>query len=355
LTGSKKVAKQMKKSRIGTSVRIGIAVILLVWIFHTIFREQATIAIDQTKGTWNQLSFFEQWQIIWINGSKTLWNTLTLISPLNFLFSVYCVGVTVLLGAWRWHILLRAQEIKIQFRQTFKISVIGQFFNAFLLGATGGDVLKAYYATMHAEEKKADAISAVIADRILGLLSMLIFAVILIFPNRNLLLINGKLALLTLLTVGMCIGCLGIFFLIRHGGIPTSWIQKIPRLITLQNLVNSCRNVALDNRIICKTVLVSMVLNLFCVLQFSIIAYDLNLEISFLQLAVIVPMIICISSLPITPSGLGIRENLYVLMLGTPLLGIPATKALSLSLIAYFGFLLWSALGSIFYAVAKKE
>src|SRR2546422_5295231 len=44
----------------------------------------------------------------------------------------------------------------------------------------------------------------------------------------------------------------------------------------------------------------------------------LNLNISPLTLFVMVPMITCVSALPITPSGLGVRENLYVLMLSAP-------------------------------------
>ncbi|MBR5737292.1 MAG: hypothetical protein IKX90_01855, partial [Verrucomicrobia bacterium] len=56
-----------------------------------------------------------------------------------------------------------------------------------------------------------------------------------------------------------------------------------------------------------------------------------------------------------TPSGLGVRENLYVIMLGAPMLAIAPAKALALSLIAYAGFLCWSAFGVFFYLAYRHH
>ena len=100
---------------------------------------------------------------------------------------------------------------------------------------------------------------------------------------------------------------------------------------------------------------VSVLLNLVCVLQLLALANGLKLNISPLALGVIVPMIICVSALPVTPSGLGVRENLYVLMLAVPELNVAATQALSLSLLAYAGTLFWSLLGGMVYASLKER
>ena len=62
----------------------------------------------------------------------------------------------------------------------------------------------------------------------------------------------------------------------------------------------------------------------------------------------------CISALPITPSGLGVRENLYVLMLTVPEINVDPTRALSLSLLAYAGSLFWSILGGVVY-LSRRE
>ncbi|MBR5604856.1 MAG: flippase-like domain-containing protein, partial [Verrucomicrobia bacterium] len=127
--------------------RVFISILLLVWIFHVIFMEQGSLVAPRLGLDWSQLNRSEQWSIAWQHGPKALWEIITLIRPLSFFLSLLSVGATVLLGAWRWHILLEAQGICVVFRRTFQITMIGQFFNSFLLGSTGGDLLKAYYGT----------------------------------------------------------------------------------------------------------------------------------------------------------------------------------------------------------------
>ena len=98
-----------------------------------------------------------------------------------------------------------------------------------------------------------------------------------------------------------------------------------------------------------------MMLNTVWVLQLILLSWGLHLNIPSLALFAIVPMIICISALPITPSGLGVRENLFVLMLAAPAFGAPETSALSLSLLAYAGSLFWSLVGGVVYLTLKDR
>jgi hypothetical protein len=67
---------------------------------------------------------------------------------------------------------------------------------------------------------------------------------------------------------------------------------------------------------------------------------------------VLVPSVICIAALPLTPSGLGVRENLFVHMLNDEAM---ATRGLSLALLAYVGFLIWSVVGWIVYVLFKDK
>ena len=104
-----------------------------------------------------------------------------------------------------------------------------------------------------------------------------------------------------------------------------------------------------------KAIGISMALNAVCVLQVMTLAKGLGLSIPPVALFVIVPIIICISALPITPSGLGVRENLFVLMLTAPEINISATSALSLSLLTYAVSLFWSLVGGAVYLGLKEK
>ena len=55
------------------------------------------------------------------------------------------------------------------------------------------------------------------------------------------------------------------------------------------------------------------------------------------------------------PVRLGLRENLYVLTLAGPGLQVPATQALAVSLLAYFGFLTWSLAGGFVYLLVRRR
>jgi uncharacterized membrane protein YbhN (UPF0104 family) len=129
----------------------------------------------------------------------------------------------------------------------------------------------------------------------------------------------------------------------------------MPKGDVIQRSVDACRQLGKRPKILVEVLLISMVLNAVCVLQFIVLAWGMNLKISSTALFAIVPMIICISALPITPSGLGVREGLYLKILALPEIGIASTPALSLSLLAYAGSLAWSLIGGLVYATLKER
>ena len=100
-----------------------------------------------------------------------------------------------------------------------------------------------------------------------------------------------------------------------------------------------------------------MLLSLACVLQIVALGFGLGLPMGehFQVLLLIVPAIICISALPITPSGIGVRENLYVWLLSATAIGIEAQDALTLSILAFAGSLLWSLIGGAMYLAFRSR
>jgi uncharacterized protein (TIRG00374 family) len=78
-------------------------------------------------------------------------------------------------GWLRWWMVVRTQGIPLGILQAFRIQLIGVFFNSFLFGATGGDVIKAYYiATGAGSDRKPQAVISVLLDRVLGTFGLLL-------------------------------------------------------------------------------------------------------------------------------------------------------------------------------------
>lgn len=74
--------------------------------------------------------------------------------------------------AKRWSVLMQCRELQVPFFSVFRLHMAGAFFNCFMPGMTGGDVMKAYYAGRTAE-KRGVAIMSVVIDRFIGLFALI--------------------------------------------------------------------------------------------------------------------------------------------------------------------------------------
>ena len=159
--------------------------------------------------------------------------------------------------------------------------------------------------------------------------------------------------------IGMMGACGIVLSLSFWGGVSRSWpqarawLRRLPKGEMIERSLDSCRRFGQDKLFLARALGLSMALNAASVAQVMVLAVGMGLQIAPLALFVIVPIITCLSALPITPSGLGVRENLYVQMLATPEINVGATQALSLSLLAYACNLAWSVVGGIVYLSLK--
>jgi uncharacterized protein (TIRG00374 family) len=341
------------------SWRLAVATLLLVWILHSIFLNETRQA--WTGPPWDQLSRSQQWREAWVLGPHELWRTLYLVHPGSMLASLVLMGMTILIGVFRWRMVLRIQGLNLRFDRAAEISLVAHFFNSFLLGSTGGDLLKAYYAARETHHKKTEAVTTVFVDRLIGLFAMLFFAGIFMIPNWRLIVLHHRFQAVTSVILMMWLACTAVVAVMFWGGLSRywpgarEWLRRLPKGDLVEKSVLACRRFGQERKFLAQALGVSMILNLVCVLQVLVLASGLGLRIPSVALFLIVPMIICISALPITPSGLGVRENLYVWMLAAPQIHVEPTKALSLSLLAYAGSLFWSVVGGLVYITLRES
>jgi uncharacterized protein (TIRG00374 family) len=343
-------------------MRLVVCGLLLLWIFHAIFLNEGKLLWQRNgaKPDWTELPRADQWRQAWKEGPRELWHTVWVVKPVALALSVVFMGSTILLGVVRWRMVLRVQGLDLPWTRTVEISFVAHFFNSFLLGSTGGDLMKAYYAARETHHKKTEAVTTVFADRLIGLFSMLLFGGLMMFPNLDLLFhTERRLAALAWFTLAMLGACAGLFVLAFWGGVSKgfpsarTWLRKFPQAERIERSMDACRAFGRARAFLGKSFLVSMALNVCCVLQIMSLAWGMGASISTMALFAIVPIIYCISALPITPSGLGVRENLFVWMLGV--LSINPTSALSISLLAYAGSLFWSLVGGVVYLSLKES
>jgi uncharacterized protein (TIRG00374 family) len=87
------------------------------------------------------------------------------------MMGVLAYGVVEAAAAFRWHILLKVQQIYLSAPRLAGLFFIGLFYNQFLPGGTGGDIIKSYYLLKETPDRKAGALLAVVFDRFIGLVA----------------------------------------------------------------------------------------------------------------------------------------------------------------------------------------
>jgi uncharacterized protein (TIRG00374 family) len=352
-------------------LRLGTAGLLLLVIFHIIFCNEAQVHLAAVGGDWHALTPWEQRQFAWARGPVELWRTLRQLNPWSLLLALGWCGLPIWVGGMRWREALRVQGLEISAREILRVSFIAHFFNAFLLGSTGGDVVKAWYASRFGADRAAEAALTVVVDRLLGTLYLLLFAVCMLplawevsGPDgpRVLVMEYRRYLAVVLLLVGM----LFLSFTAVVIGFYSGWlqektwtwrlIQRLPRGASVARALAACRLFGRDPIFMLKALAYSLIVNLGVVGTFLALANGLQLEVPTAVLWFVVPAVVCIAALPVTPSGLGVRENLMVALLALPVFpGVKPAEALSLALLAYMTNLAWSALGGCVYLIAPNR
>ncbi|MGL4419830.1 MAG: lysylphosphatidylglycerol synthase transmembrane domain-containing protein, partial [Gemmataceae bacterium] len=74
---------------------------------------------------------------------------------------------------YRWYILVRAVNLPFTVLNAFRLGFVGAFYNAFLPGSIGGDVVKAFVIAREQPDRKSAAVATVIIDRLFGLFGLM--------------------------------------------------------------------------------------------------------------------------------------------------------------------------------------
>jgi uncharacterized protein (TIRG00374 family) len=82
------------------------------------------------------------------------------------------------LSSVRMIFLLKIVEIKLSLTSSFKLTMIGNFFNMAIPGTVGGDIVKGIYLAKNEETYKGRSSGIVIIDRVAGLLALLLIGFI---------------------------------------------------------------------------------------------------------------------------------------------------------------------------------
>lgn len=308
-----------------------------------------------------RLAWRDRLPLVWELGPRGLWEVFQRVHLWWFALGTACVGLVGYFCILRWRWILGVQGLQLSFWRTASIFFVGLFFNAFMLGATGGDVIKAWYVAHETHHKKAEAVATVIVDRVIGLLVLFIIALIMMVAFYHRVFDDVKLrwfAIITLAVVILTVGGTALTFwrgfADRFFGL-RAWLQKLPKYGTLRRMVEACRVYASHPVVLAKTALITVGVHVFSMLSIVCIGNGLGIQCAngIVDYYLYLPIINSVTAIPISISGFGVREGMYQVMFSQ--VGVTASLAVALSLLGYLATLFWSLVGAVFYLTHRKE
>jgi glycosyltransferase 2 family protein len=116
------------------------------------------------------------------NGLERVWHEKVLTGQIQWHFFVLALVTSlasVLMTLVRWYFLVRAQDLPFTLPNAIRLGLVGFFFNTFLPGSVGGDIVKAAFIAREQQSRRTTAVATVIMDRVIALWGLVCFVAML--------------------------------------------------------------------------------------------------------------------------------------------------------------------------------
>src|SRR5262245_31700971 len=258
---------------------------------------------------------------------------------------------TMVVGAVRWKRVVTALELPDDLPPLISHSFAGLFVSNFLPTTIGGDVLRV--SRLSAANGQAPAsFASVVLERLTGFIVLPLITLVALAFQPNLL----RLGSATRLAVILSLATLGVLALVLV-------VAGSPRLgrrfAENQNWLRFAAAVHLGiDRLrrhpgaAAALVLTAVAYQPMGVLSAWIGSQALDIHLSLAAAMAFVPVVLMAQVLPLSVSGIGLREGVLVLLLAP--LGVPTTQAVAFGLLLYGMNLAVSLLGAPAFAVGAK-
>lgn len=273
--------------------------------------------------------------------------------------AVFVFLISALGGALQWLRILAIANLSIGHRDMFRLYFVGLFFNNFLLGNIGGDVVKIYDLGRRQDRVKG-VLCGTILDRIIGLCGLTLLALLAV-PAAWLL--DIQLPPLRPLLLSMVIWLVALSLLLSRR--LSSILKRLLLSTPLRGLVEKASLYSSEFRVyrqhpgaLARIGVLTLLVQTLRVTTHVLIAAGLGITLDpgrILQLFVLVPLLGILVALPISINGLGVREiaaaSLFVSV------GVVATEAdaVAVEALAYGAMVLVSIIGGVLFFVDSRR
>lgn len=220
----------------------------------------------------------------------------------------------------KWQVFLQEHS----FKKLFRFTLVGQFYSLILPGQLLGEMAKAYRLS-NGEEGKARLVASVAMDKITGIAGLLFVAVVGMVCTKTELLGNWEIVIILAL-----VAVLAGIFSFRFESVGSLIAKYLPFQRSLTPFINAYHEYAKDTTLIVRTVFFGILFQLIAIWVTMTLAYSLSINISLFDWFWIFSLVSVATFIPVTIGGLGVREGVFVGLLG--FFAVPPAEAVVLSL-----------------------
>jgi uncharacterized protein (TIRG00374 family) len=256
-------------------------------------------------------------------------------TDLRYALAAFLATFFVHLGAsYRLQKLCALQTINLSALEVFKINTSSRFYGLFLPGGNFTGIAIRFYRLSVFKQKYAQAIFAMLSDRIFATITLLIvgaFFGIIESPNET----NSFFNLLIIALVSLLVIFILIAFM-KPASVSSTLMRWAGRFKSgkIKQFINSTAyQPQLPSGAITLLLLLSCILHILGIISYYLICVSLGLNLSFVSIGWIRSTVILATMIPVSISGIGLREGAIVLLLN--IYNIQTDDALAFSFIIF--------------------
>ncbi len=232
-----------------------------------------------------------------------------LFAPLNLLFSGILLLIITACMSGRMHAISHPLFPKLSFSNFLEISMVGQFFSTFLPGSVGADLIRGWYLSNSGDRKITSATQSILWDRAIGLTVTCTAGALASYTLTSDSTENAWIGNLQICSTVISISliCIGLFFRFFAPKGKIAWIKNA-KLASFWSLL-------VDFRPPVKTLFLSVFLSSLSLLLTIVFAMycgsAIGITLDARLYAVILPIGILVSAIPLLPLGIGLGQVAY--------------------------------------------
>jgi len=230
-------------------------------------------------------------------------------NPPALIAGILCCTAAFIIPIFRWWILARIQMLPVSGFEAFRLTMIGYFFNTFIPGSSGGDIVRAVYTVRACPERKAQALTVAFADRGLGLHALLLVSAAAFFIKPTLFDNAPHLKPWLTLISGMLIAGIVIPVFMLWERTNRFLVSLCGRMVGGADAWREALQLYRQQpAMVCLAYLCSIGNVVFNVLMIHFMMLAVGSTPELIESLVIAPLVILANAIPITPGGIGIAE-----------------------------------------------